>query len=279
MEKSYRKKGVKYIAPAVGSILLIVKKMTEIAKKENAFCYADANGTPIVVEPGMNLGEAVKAFRDARDGKCKVAIYDTKNDFSADAIFKGMAKMAKDNDFVICSVNGTAFRIKRGMTEQDASNILESIRQDEFLEYQKNRGKNYTPELKALIKDEVFEPYDKSLWQSLNSNRIIGRDMEDVEVYGRVMSHLMKEQKADKPNAEMLEQTLDLVRQHTNFVVNESSDNIIVEYLIATWKHGEELAHSMKDHDWAIDYYRKSLEKYGEKPSLPISNGRGGNGE
>lgn len=253
--------------------------MTEIAKKENAFCYTDVNGTPIVVEPGMNLDEAVKAFRDARDGKCKVAIYDTKNDFSAGAIFKGMAKMAKDNDFVICSVNGTAFRIKRGMTEQDASNILESIRQDEFLEYQKNRGKNYTPELNALIKDEVFEPYDKSLWQSLNSNRIIGRDMEDVEVYGRVMSHLMKEQKADKPNAEMLEQTLDLVRQHTNWAVNESSDNIIVGYLIATWKHGEELAHSMKNRDWAIDYYRKSLEKYKEKPSLPISNIHGANGE
>ncbi|MBO7555801.1 MAG: hypothetical protein J6T72_00165, partial [Alphaproteobacteria bacterium] len=117
------------------------------------------------------------------------------------------------------------------------------------------------------------------LWKSLNSNRIVGYDMEDVEVYGRVISHLMKEQKTDKPNAEMLEETLNIVRTHTNWAVNESNDNIIVDYLLATWKHGEELAHSMKDGERKLEYGRKEVEQYREKPAAPKSRGHGDMGE
>lgn len=279
MTEKYKKNGVEY-KDSVFFVSRAIKHMLEIAKKENAFCYTTAKGTPLVVEPEMSYEDAIKTYHDVRDGKIKIAIYDTRNDFSCGDVAKGMEEMAKDNDFVIGTVNGTTFRIKKGMTAQDALNTVEDVRNEEFLQYQKEkRGKNYSPELNAIIQNEVYEPKDEGLWKSLNSNRIVGRHMEEVEVYGRVMSHLMKEQKTDKPNAEMLEETLNIVRTHTNWAVNESNDNIIVDYLLATWKHGEELAHSMKDGKWKLDYGRKQVEQYREKPTAPKSRGHGGMGE
>ncbi len=272
------KKVVSYDGIVVGRNALAVRDMLEMAKENNAFCYTEVLGKPFVIEPEMTFDEAIKALQASKTGEIKTAIYDTVNDFYMDDVARGMEKMAKDNDFVISTVYDMTFGIKKGMTAKDALDTIENIRQDRFLEYQKNRGKNYTPELNAFIKDEVYEPHDKNLWQSLNSNRIMARSMEEVEVYGRVMSHLMKEQKADKPNAEMLEQTLNIVRQHTKWTVNESSDNLIVEYLLATWKHGEELANDMGKNG-NVDYYRKKLGKYGENPTPSIPSGRDGLGE
>ncbi|MBE6444428.1 MAG: hypothetical protein E7020_07190 [Alphaproteobacteria bacterium] len=275
MGKDYKEKGVKYIAAAGSLVAFTVDDMLKIAKCEDAFCYTDINGTPLVVEPEMSFDEAIQSLRDVRAGKMKIAVYDTINDFSVGDVVKGMEKLAKKNDFVISTVNGTTFRIKKDMTAKNALDTIENIRQNEFLQY-KQEEKHYSPELTAIIKDEVFEPHDSELWKSLNSNRITGYHMDEVEVYGRVMSHLMKEQKQTKPNAEMLEETLDILRKNTKWVVPESNDNLSVGYLIATWKHGEELAHSMKDGDWMVDYYRNDLEKYREKPVQPISKGRGG---
>lgn len=279
MTEKYKKNGVKYedYAPSVG---IAVKHMLGMAKKENAFCYTFANGTPLMVEPEMSYEDAIQRYHDVRDGKIKIAVYDTRNDFSSDDVAKGMEKMAKDNDFVISTVNGTTFRIKKDMTARDALNTIEDIRNEEFLRYQKEkRGKNYSSELNEIIQNEVFEPKDEELWKSLNSNRIVGRNMEEVEVYGRVMSHLMKEQKTDKPNAEMLEETLNIVRAHTKWSVPKSNDNLIVTYLLATWKHGEELAHSMKNGERKLDYGIKQVEQYREEPSISQSYGRGGQGE
>lgn len=255
---------------------LTIKKMLKKAKKENAFCYTQLHGKPFIVEPDMSFNEAEQAWNDVKSGKTKVAIHNNMNCRSAGEVAEGMEELAKENDFVIGNVNGTIFRIEKGMTARDVYNTIESIRQDNFLRYLEEKGKNYTPGLLALIKDEVYEPHDEALWKSLNANRIVGRSMEETEVYGRVMSHLMKEQKTDKPDAEMLEQTLKLVKKNTNWVVLEANDNMIVGYLMATWKHGEELAHSMKRSDW-LNRYRKDLEKYREKPSRIISNNREGN--
>lgn len=279
MSDKYKKNGVKY-KNSVFFIGRAIKHMLEMAKKENAFCYTFAKGTPLMVEPEMSYEDAIQRYHDVRDGKIKIAVYDTFYDFTAGEVAKGMEKMAKDNDFVISTVNGTTFRIKKDMTARDALNTIEDIRNEKFLRYQKEkRGKNYSPELNEIIQNEVFEPKDEELWKSLNSNRIMGRDMEEVEVYGRVMSHLMKEQKTDKPNAEMLEETLNIVRKHTKWTVLESDENLIVYYLLATWKHGEELAHSMKDGERKLDYGIKQVEQYREKPTAPKSRGHGGMGE
>ena len=270
----YKEKGVKYNSTQ-DNMLFTIKGMLELAKKQDAFCYSFDNGVPFIVEPEMSFNEATQALHASKTGKTKIAFVDYMDYRFAGDIYEEMEKMAKDCDFVISNINGTIFRIKKDMTAEDALNTVNNIRQADYL---KDREKNYcSPELTDMIKDEVFEPYDEKLWKLNLSYYRTGRDMERVEILGRVMSHLMKKEQQEKPNKAMLAETLNIVNKNTPWDMGDMSDvwdNIFVYRLIATWKHGEELADSMKDINWEIDDHRKSFAKGCEniptKFQLPI---------
>lgn len=156
MENDFRKKGVQYDAPA-GSVGMAVKKMLEIAKNEDAFCYAEINGATLIVEPEMSFDEGIDALQDVRAGKIKIAFHDTRDDFSAGDTARGMEKLAKENDFVISTVNGTTFRIKKGMTADEALDALDEARHGKKQLSEDNSLELSVSELKAIKKNDGKE--------------------------------------------------------------------------------------------------------------------------
>ena len=119
--------GIKYNA-AAGSMADAIQKMIELANKEDSFVYESLNGTLLVVEPGMSADDAMNFLHDIRSGKKKTVFYDTIRDYSSGEAAKNMEALAQDNDIVISNINGTVFRIFKGMSAEEALDTLENVR-------------------------------------------------------------------------------------------------------------------------------------------------------
>ncbi len=152
--------GIKYNAPA-GNIRDIIQKMLDVANREDSFVFESLNGTLLVVEPGMSVDDAMNLLHEIRSEKKKTIIHDTIKDYSAGDVAKSMEKLAKDYDIVISDVNGTIFRIFKGMSAEDALNALTNVRKIEKLRFASQK----------LQKDQTSSMQMGQYLQNQNDNR------------------------------------------------------------------------------------------------------------
>ena len=118
--------GLQYHGPHE-SIQSQLQNMLDLAKKENAFVYDYVNNYPVIVEPYMNLDDAIKVLHDVQHGKINIGLLDHIPNLTPKDAARRMGIAAKYHDFVICSVNGIIFRILKHMSAEDAFRVLAKI--------------------------------------------------------------------------------------------------------------------------------------------------------